>query len=172
MVCGLSSQLSVPEQLFPVFFLPAVYPLFKSLSEHSQSVLAKRKGGQPLLQTKAPLCFQKLCSTLDFKERNTHFFKRNGWVNPVRRQPHGMASKLGSGNFWDRCRFCAHLWSVCCHCSELSLYGVYILKHVFGSLQRWDSSSAGYTCWPQALLSILKLFLSWKTGFPEFMCNL
>lgn len=61
---------------------------------------------------------------------------------------------------------------LCCHCSELSLYGVYILKHVFGSLQRWGSSSAGYTCWPQALLSILKLFLSWKTGFPEFMCNL
>lgn len=41
--------LSVPEQLFTVFFPSAVSLLFKSLSKHGQSVLAKRKRGQPLL---------------------------------------------------------------------------------------------------------------------------
>lgn len=41
--------LSVPEQLFTVFFPSAVSLFFKSLSKHGQSALAKRKGGQPLL---------------------------------------------------------------------------------------------------------------------------
>lgn len=49
-----------------------------------------------------------------------------------------LASKLGSGDFWDRCRVCAHFWSVCCHCSELSLYGVSILKHYL-----WQSTEMG-----------------------------
>lgn len=165
MVCGLSSQLSVPEQLFTQLSFCLLSTCCLYLDIATQYRLRERAASH---------CYRpKLCSTLDFKERNSHFFRRNGWVNPVRTQPHGMASRLGSGDLWDRCRVCAHFWSVCCQYSELSLYGVSILKHyVFGNLQRWDGSNTGYTCWPQAHLSILKLFLSWETGFPKVMCNL